>query len=259
MDKIDIKRTLQSHYEILKSIIQNENLVSLNDYQYNNQTSRLLTTLHLIEGNLNFPKFNFVKVKEDLINCNADLRLFTGLLFVYQPFINNPTKEFKFRKTGKEFKYFQNMEDWLYSAYVSCCYEKLYNFWDRIGDILAFTFDLNIKEYDVNFAKAIDCFGNSERDYIENENFIFLKNFKNEEFESFNSVRRDIVHYYQFETTYKDDFYSAKNSEKELKTLWEKKKNLPIYFKKQLEFSIKGFDHLLNLVDSKVKGKQMES
>ncbi|MBT7655909.1 MAG: hypothetical protein HN591_04520 [Flavobacteriales bacterium] len=79
------------------------------------------------------------------------------------------------------FTYFQNEFDWIYSTFVSCCYEKFYTFWDRIGDTLAYYLELDIPEYKVGFLSVIDKMSNMNA-FDSDEDFKYLKGLKMKQF-----------------------------------------------------------------------------
>jgi hypothetical protein len=182
---------------------------------------------------------------DDIKNCSKDLKLFTANLYLLLPSINNPLNEMRVLNNEKYPTYYQNFSDWNYSALVSCCYEKLYNFWDRIGDALSLYLNLEIKEHSITFPFVIDHL-EQKNSFSNNESFIFLKSFKDNEFKEFNSIRRDIVHYKQFETKFKNGFHFDK---KNLESLWEFKKNRPNYFKNQLEICAEGYKKTFELIN----------
>jgi len=187
--------------------------------------------------------------QDDLINCNNDLKLLTAHLFYYKPLINNPVEE-SMTYEGKFIStYYQTSGDWLFSTFVSCCYEKLYNFWDRIGDALAFYLNLKIKEHRVDFARAID-FMKTKGIYNGNKHFQWLLKFKENDFIEFNSNRKEIVHYYQFETTYKHLQIIKSGNLEEITKLWNWKRNLPDYFKKHLQNSCEGYYQTYKLINN---------
>lgn len=242
------KKQLENQHKYLENIIEKENLISLSDNEYKYKNIEILKILNFDKTNTNFTKFDKFKNKTDLLNCNADLKLFTANLFLYLPFVNNPLKEFKLTKNGKSYTYFRKIEDMLYSTYVSCSFEKLYNFWDRVGDILAYHLELNIKEHLVTFPKVIDTIKKSKK-YDDNSDFKFLLEFRENQFKEFNNQRKVIVHYYQFDTTFKEEFYNTNGNEKKIKELWEWKKNMPDYFKNHLILSCEGFYHLFKFLE----------
>ena len=139
-------------------------------------------------------------ITTDIGFIHSDLIFTTGLLFALKPYINNPLKETAFLK-GKEYStYRQNMYDSFYSMYASVCFEKLYNFWDRIGDKIANEFSSKFPNPKrVMFANVIDKL---KEDFETDENFMWLIAFRNDGFKDFNDKRKLVVHYEQIETKY---------------------------------------------------------
>lgn len=236
------------HLDSIFKIFQKENLISLsdNDYSYKG-----INVLEFSGENTNsdLKKYNSIKNVFDMVNCNNDLKFFTAQLYLYRPYINNPILENRPCDGLTMFTYFQNPYDWAYSTYVSCCYEKLYNFWDRIGDSLAYYLNLDISEDRVSFHSVIEKLSNSNL-YNSNSNFEFLQKFKNNEFSEFNSHRKDIVHYYQFETDYFYNFTINSFEKEKIMKLWERKSKMPEYFKDHLIQSCDGFYHTYKLINN---------
>lgn len=189
------------------------------------------------------------KLSFDIKNCNDDLKLFLANLYLFHPYINNPTKEKRHIRGVVFHSYNQNFSDWNYSSLVSCCFEKLYNYWDRIGDIIALYLNLDINERFVGFETVIV---NLERKgiYSNDENFVFLKLFKDTEFKEFNKFRKEVVHYNQFETTYRYDFiFKYNHNEEKINEIWKWKNNMPEYFKRHLELSLIGYKHCVKFIE----------
>lgn len=186
------------------------------------------------------------KLYSDIEYCNSDLKLFTANLYILRPTINNPTIEKTIILGEVRHTYSQNFSDWNYLALVSCCYEKLYNYWDRIGDALAMYLRLDIKGK-IYFPIVIDKL-KEEYKNSNNESLNFLINFRDIEFKEFNEIRIEVVHYNQFETTYKYDFNKCNNDENKINNLWESKRNMPEYFKNHLELSVLGYKHCFKFI-----------
>nr|WP_319397639.1 Cthe_2314 family HEPN domain-containing protein [uncultured Carboxylicivirga sp.] len=239
------------HIIELAQIIKREKLVSLsdNEYTYKDLNVLLLSTSSIENRNNAFHRFHKVKNVWDLVNCNNDLKLFTAHLFFYRPLINNPIEEAFFLDGKFNSVYDQTSSDWLYSSFVSCCYEKLYNFWDRIGDSLAYYLNVDIKEEQVNFPKVIDILNKNE---LLKENIYFNKllDFKNNEFKEFNKHRKDIVHYYQFETTFRFEHAINSGNKAKIEELWNWKRRMPEYFSEHLKISCEGYYNTYKLINN---------
>ncbi|RKD88158.1 Cthe_2314 family HEPN domain-containing protein [Mangrovibacterium diazotrophicum] len=241
----------QEHIIEIGQIIKDEKLVSLsdNDYQYNDLNVLTLVSTDISNCNKSFEKFHGLKNVWDLINCNNDLKLFTAHLFYYRPLINNPIGESYLLDGEFMSTYFQNGADWLYSSFVSCCYEKLYNFWDRIGDALAYYLNVEIREEQVNFPKVIDILTGRES-LKDNKYFEKLLSFKNGEFKEFNAHRKDIVHYYQFETTFRFEHAINSGDKNKIEELWKWKNEMPEYFSQHLKISCEGYYNMYKLINN---------
>lgn len=177
-------------------------------------------------------------ITTDIGFIHSDLIFTTGLLFTLKPHINNPLIESVFLK-GKEYStYRQNMYDSLYSMYASVCFEKLYNFWDRIGDKIANEFPEKFPNPKrVMFANVID---NLKDDFESDENFEWIIDFRNSDFKDFNNKRKLVVHYEQIETKYKEAILDNTGDMKKIEEIFLEKSTLPEFFKKHIELTNEG-------------------
>lgn len=85
-------------------------------------------------------------------------------------------------------------------------------------------------------------------DFKTNEYFKKIQSYREITFKEINESRREIVHYYQFETNYRFDFTMNATNEKEIGQLWEFKNKLPEYFKEQLKLSNELYCNALGLI-----------
>lgn len=231
-----MKAELDRHHQRMLQIYDAHGLMCLSDNEYNYDG---INTFAVPDSGFQNPLWSGYKNLRDIINCNQDLMYFTGNLFLYAPFINNPlddvdTQTFNFPVSN----YHQNWYDHRYCAFVSCCFEKAYNYWDRIGDLLYSFFPsllTNIRSAD--FTRIVEAIANiGEKD----SDFLWLSNFKSKQYSELNQYRRDVVHYYQYETTFHDAHIQNCTKLDKIAELWESKRSLPEYFKNHLELSCQG-------------------
>jgi len=241
--------TLDNFEKQIIEAYKKEKLVALQDNQFSYKDINVLKISTIPRKSTSkVQNYNSIKNTWDIINCNTDLRFFTALLFLYRPFINNPGYENIIHKGKKIYTYFQSTQDHRYSQYASICYEKLYNLCDRIGDLLDYHFHdrfLNLKK--TYFAPVID---ELKKDQKIKSNIYFKKilKYRNTSFKEINKERIEIVHYYQFETNYRYSFTRNCTNELEIRKMWDFKRSLPEYFKKQLELSNDLFYNTFNFL-----------
>ena len=129
-------------------------------------------------------------------------------------------------------------------ADIAC--EKIYNLWDRIGDLMASFFPTLIKRDKVYFTTALDVV---PKKYKSLQAYAWLQNFRNTEYKYLNSKRKQVVHYTTTNTNdkYRHLFNSGNREEIEK---WIRERNeIPDYFKNQINLTIEGFYYTFTLLE----------
>jgi hypothetical protein len=125
--------------------------------------------------------------------------------------------------------------------------QSTYNYWDRIGDLIASFFPDRIDLHRVFFPTAIDSI---PEEFRKNENYLWLKEFRETEYKNLNNLRKKIVHYTSIGTEY--DSLHASSAFVDLDSmsdLQNKRLGWPEYFKAQIEFSIDGMSRTIQYLD----------
>jgi len=231
------KQIIDDYDSQIKIIQEMENLICISDNQYNHYE---LNLANFPSSKSNDSEFNDLLNFFDIVKCSEDLKYFISLLYIYKEFINNPLEEV-FNFYGRKIStYSQNLYDRRYSILVSCCFEKCYNYWDRIGDKIWSFFPELLKERDVDFVRIINLL---ESKNINNENLEWLINFKNIHYSEINNGRKQIVHYSQYEAKYRYEHIIATNDFQKINEIWNEKKSFPIFFKNHLNYCVNGCYH----------------
>lgn len=241
-----MKKIIDDYNRAVMDVYTSESLISLESNKFNYKDINIL----MCPQNPSYQeeKFNHLINQWDLINCCNDLMYFTAQLFLHQSLINNPLKEFSVLENSELISLFhQNLYDHRYSIFVTCCFEKCYNYWDRVGDRIASFYPKLLKIWQVDFSRIID-----EVDYlgVENENFKWLLNFKNNEYQQLNKYRKDFVHYSQYEAKFRYEHTMNCTDIEQLKQLWREKSEFPDYFKNQLELTVEGYYRMYKFLES---------
>lgn len=225
-----LDRHLYAEYE-------DRELKCLDEYKINNILA--FSFYHkIIDKKSRINNFNSVDLIFDILFISQDIKFLTGLLFLLRPFINIPSEE------GGT--YFQNRYDARYLPFASLAHQNVYNFWDRIGDLLYFFFDTGLEERKVYFTTVMSNFPSK---YRSSEYFIKLNDLYEQKIKSLITARTQIVHYKQVETKhYLGTFQNYKNQL--IKDDLEKeKKGYPEYFKNHLDYCNTGFEYALKLIN----------
>ena len=147
---------INSYLNLLNVIEKEKKLVCLSDNNYNHFETRVGNTPFKISTPEKLREFDVHKNFRDLNMITKDLKIFISNLYLYLPFINNPIQEHIYIENTKQTTYIQNEYDSHFMTYVSVCYEKIYNYWDRIGDRMWFYFDVEIDPKKVYFPTVIN-------------------------------------------------------------------------------------------------------
>ena len=247
-----IKKIIDDYNIAISEVYRTRTLSSLESNNFSYRDINILTC----PQNPDYKEEKFIHFTNlwDLINCCNDLMYFTAQLFLYQNLINNPLKETTDLGDKKVLsRYHQNIYDHRYSIFVTCCFEKCYNYWDRIGDRLASYYPELLKIQQVDFARIIDRIDSLG---IENENFQWLLNFKKNEYQQLNKHRLNSVHYCQYEANFRYLHTMNCTDIEYLKLLWKEKSEFPAYFKGHLELAVAGYYHMYKFLDSLHQEKQ---
>lgn len=189
--------------------------------------------------------FNSVEYQLDISLISGGIKYFTGLLFYLRPYINIPSNENN--------TYFQTTCDKRYLEYASLAHQNVYNFWDRIGDLLYVFFETGLEEDNVYFTTVIKSIPDN---YKKSDNYLELKRIYNKYLKKIFSRRQQIVHYKMLGTKHYLGLPLNYDNKQEAEKLEKEKKEYPSYFKEQSELTFKGFLNALYLIDELPDKKQ---
>lgn len=221
----------------LYAVYEDRELICLGEYKIDD--TKAFSYYHkIIDKKNRINNFNSVDLIYDIQFISQDIKFLTGLLFLLRPFINIPSEE------GET--YFQNRYDARYLPFASLVHQNVYNFWDRIGDLLYFFFDTGLEERKVYIGTVMSNFPNQ---YRSNEYFIKLNDLYEQKIKSLITTRTQIVHYKQVETKHYLGTFQNYNNQQIKDDLEKEKKGYPEYFKNHLGYCNTGFEYALKLIN----------
>jgi hypothetical protein len=185
------------------------------------------------------------KIHDELDFISKDLKYVTGVLYYLRPFIVN-TKY-------TDGMYHQNLADRRFLMYANFGYKIIYNYWDRIGDLLHLYFETGLAIDNVYFGRVLsnmkDPYHIDPKHITNDPIYKQLKDLYENELKTFFDERHEAVHHFQLEAKhYWGNVELRKDKAASLK-LNAEKHNYPEFMKKQLELFFVGFELALKLID----------
>ena len=185
-------------------------------------------------------------ISNDLFICSDELIYFTAHLYLYRPFINNPLNDHDEFNGTVIFLNNQNFQAKRYNMFADIVSQKTYNYWDRIGDLIASFFPEKIKQNKIYFSTTVDAIPEQFR---KSPNYAWLKEFKENEYQKLNNIRKQIVHYTTTDTDYRQRHLESFKDREAMIQLQNDRKNLPEYYKTQNKLTIDGFEKTMLLLE----------
>jgi hypothetical protein len=190
--------------------------------------------------------FNYRKLLDDILFCSDALLYFTAHLFLYLPFINNPLKDAIPTKESMVYPNIQNLEGKRYSMFADSASQQAYNYWDRIGDLIASFFPDKIKSANVFFPTAIEAI---PTEFHYSENYKWLYEFKLTDYVELNKKRKQIVHYATSDTDFRDKHLKSVHDKEAIESLQNDREYLAEYYKNHISYTLNGFEKTLLFLD----------
>ena len=255
-DRIDYNyRILDKKYKIIKDYveqIENSNISHeiyslLNDnIKFNNKRFfHFAKEITSKTRNLNV-RLNDFNIINDIARTSQDLKYLLGEITELRNYIGNYTSNPQIFNGKLYYDHHISFIDKRYFLLIGVMFEILYNYWDKLGDLLAKYFTPNLLPRQIYFPIVIN---NIQSPFDQSNNYSWLKNFKDNEYKKINSERKQIVHYLNIESKFHEIYRSKSDSKTELLKLQDKKTGLTNFLHNQFKLTIKGFEKTFLLID----------
>lgn len=188
----------------------------------------------------------FDKTFNDLLFCSDEIQFFLANMYLYRPFINNPLKNNVIWNGKVLYLNYPDIVTIRYSMFGTSLSEKIYNYWDRIGDLIYIYFPRLIKQENVYFSKSIDII---PPDFHNSINYRWLKKFRDTDYIELNSKRRNFVHYTTEYAEFQHIHGENPNDSKIIEELFNLRFGLADFYKFHLSQTLIGFGKCLLLLD----------
>lgn len=249
---------IKEYQQKLDDIYHKEKLICLSDWdlvRFNNKNALqfIADNCSAVRKKVNSESIFYAIVDDLISSISQDIKFSLGNVYLYKELgINSFLNEHITTPQGETiFTYRQTLGDRRFLFYISVSFEKLYNFWDRIGNLLSLALDLKIEQKEIYFPRVIKEIGKLNS---QSANFKFLKEFSENEYQDIlNRIRKLIVHYRQKDTYFRFEWLKNFSNKEAITKLQEEKDKLPNLLKNQMSLTIKGFEAAVLLINEKSK------
>jgi|SRR5436190_16514958 len=181
--------------------------------------------------------YSIFKIHDEFDFISKDIKYITGLLYLLRPYINNTYEDRGY--------YHQTNEDHRYLMFANFGLQSIYNFWDRLGDLLFLFFETGLTEDQVYFGRVIN---NIAAQWKQTKTYLDLKQLYDQEVKSFLDTRHEAVHHFQLECKFYWSNVEFHNDLNKLKVLNEEKSSYPEKMCSSLDNCVKAFKLAVDLI-----------
>jgi hypothetical protein len=244
MDSVTLIDAIQ---EKIVEIYREQGLLNLKEYK----KDRNLVSAYLSAVRKNSLKYsgdcpNYIHLFEEIAFCSDEIMYFTAHLFFYKSYINNPLEDAVLLGQQTVFPNYQNIAGKRYSMYANIAVEKIYNYWDRIGDLIASFFPDKFRDKKVYFPGTIDVI---PKEFRKSPHYKWLSDFKSNQYKTLNQARIQTVHYYGMDLQYRTAHIKNASNKETVEKLHNERLSLPEYYAEQIGYTLEGFEHTVALLD----------
>jgi hypothetical protein len=176
------------------------------------------------------------KLYHDFDFITQSLKYIVGTLYLLHPHINNTTDD------GK---YIQKHHDSRYLMHADYGYQAVYNFWDRIGDLLYLYFETGLDKDNVYVGRVLNNINPEHKSKKEYDDLFALYD---NNVKPILDQRHGIVHYFTKASQYYWGHVEKAYDPEEQKLLNEEKLKIPDQLKQQLFYCCEAFGLTLKLL-----------
>ncbi len=244
------KKLLKEFNDKVIDVCKEKDLIGFDDLELkidNKGLSSIYTDITRKQRTNTFPKpFHDFNTYDDLTRVTQDIRFLLGQLILYKPYITNYLSGKTTWKGQTFFRYFPSRFDKRYFMTSGLIISLLYNYWDKVGDLLDNCFGVIAAGRNVYFGTVIRNFPNQ---YHTSTNYIWLRDFKDNEFQDLLDKRNEIIHYSALESRYFEQYQDNYKDEAEIQKLQDEKEGIVDYLINHNKLMFSGFEKAIKLID----------
>ncbi len=248
-------RILDQNYKTIKDYIQqiedsnlSQGIHSLlsEEVKFKNKNFLAFATDITRKPRNNNVSINDFEIIDDIARISQDLGYLFGEIIQLKTYIGNYISNPQRFNGNVYYNYNPSFIEKRYFFLIGVMLEILYNYWGKIGDLLAIYFTPNLQPRQIYFPTVID---NITSPYNQSSNYSWLKNFRDKDYKLLNDDRKQVVHYKNIESKYHELFRSNHDNKVELEKLQKEKIDMTTFLGNHHKLTFDGFEKSFLLID----------
>lgn len=226
--------------EQIFKVYDERNLKNLSQLKFDDKSSSAFFS-DVLRRKVNiFPlPYSDFKIHDELDFITKDIKYVIGVLHFLKPFIIDTDYS--------QGTYRQNLEDRRYLMYANFGLQSIYNFWDRIGDILHLYFETGLTIDNVYLGRVLN---NIKPEHKAKPEYQALNSIYESHLKTFFNERNVTVHHFQLECQFYWGFIEASRDLGKQAELNKRKHDLPSLFVHLLNLCFEGFKAAVDLINT---------
>lgn len=198
------------------------------------------------KGMVNFGSTQFWELLDDLMYISDEIMYFLASMYLHKPFMNNPLVDLV--PMGERIVYTnrQNLHAKRYCAFFDISIEKLYNYWDRLGDLLAIYFKSDFKKKEKVFFSNTTRLINKK--IPDSKPIKWLTDFYENEYIQLNEKRIVAVHHTNSNTLFQKEHLKVGSNREGVENWLKERDALTGFVKNNIDLSLLGFENVMDAI-----------
>ena len=188
---------------------------------------------------------NYLRLYDEILFCSDEVMYFTANLYLYRQFINDPLADAQYFGEGMIYPNLGTLHSKRYSMFANIVGEKLYNFWDRLGDLLASFFPDQFNQDRVYF---VDSVQKLPAEFRKGENYQWLLDFSKNQYVQLNKIRKQTVHYFGVANIERHEYLQIFRDKKAIEEWQTQRLQWPDFYNEHIHLTLFGFQKMLFLL-----------
>lgn len=188
---------------------------------------------------------NYFDLYDEILFCSDEVLYFVANLFLYRQFLNDPLVDAERFGGGMVYPNLGNFHSKRYAMFANVAAEKLYNFWDRLGDVLASFFPDIFNKDRVFF---VDTVQRLPEQFRKGENYEWLLAFSKNEYVELNKIRKQTVHHFGVATRERQEHLDIFRDREAVQAWQAQRLGYLEFYQRHINLTIEGYQRLLHFL-----------